>query len=80
MKSKKSKKQRAMSPKHILKIFGLYLLLSAAIAGWLEISSYDVFDPLGLLLGAIITALVATVIHWHSNRRSRVDDIVDRNL
>jgi hypothetical protein len=80
MKSNKPEKQRPMTLKHILKIFGLYLLLAAAVAGWLEISSYDVFDPLGLLLGAIFTAVVATALHWHSNRRSRVDDIVDHDL
>ena len=80
MKTNKPKEQRVMSFRHIMKIFGLYLLLAAAVAGWLEISSYDVFNPLTLLLGAIFTAVVATVLHWHANRRSRVDDIVDHDL
>jgi len=66
--------------KHLFKVFLLYLAVATAVAGWINYSSYAVFNPLWMLLAALATAILATAVHWYSNQHNRVDDIADGDL
>lgn len=66
--------------KHLFKVFILYLAIAAAVAGWIDYSSYAVFNPLWMLLAALATAMLATAVHWYSGRHNRVDDIAEGDL
>ncbi len=65
---------------HLIRVFLLYLTAAAAFAGWINLSSFDVFDPLLLLLLAVLLAVVATFFHWCFGQRNPVDDIADGEL
>ncbi len=78
---KEGQKHRLKVPvSHILKIFFLYLSISAAVAGWIDYSSDAIFNPLWMALIAVVTAVLVTIVHWHTGWRNRIDDIVDGDL
>lgn len=61
-------------------MFLIYLTVAVAVVGWLEYSSYDVFNPLWMLLIALGTAIIATLVHGYTGRHNRIDDIADGKL
>ena len=72
---------KAGHPKrHLIRIFLIYLTVAVAVAGWLEYSSYDVFNPSWMLLIALGTAIIATLIHGYTGWHNRIDDIADGDL
>jgi hypothetical protein len=58
----------------------LYLVIALALAGWIDYSSYDVFNPLWMALAALATAVLASAVHLYNGQRNRVDDIADGDL
>lgn len=66
--------------KHLLKIFVLYLIIAGAVAGWIDYSSYGVFNPLWMALGALAVAVLATAVHGYTRAHDRIDDVADDDL
>lgn len=79
-KTKQSQSKTGHPMKHLIKMFLIYLTVAVAIAGWLDYSSYDVFNPLWMLLIALGTAIIATLVHGYTGRHNRIDDIADGEL
>ncbi len=86
MKKTKQPASSAAKPKqrvtgfHLIRVFLLYLTAAVAFAGWINLSSFDVFNPLLLMILAILLAVVATFFHWRFGQRNPVDDIADGEL
>lgn len=79
-KRRQRKNNAGVSVKHVLKVFMLYLVIALALAGWIDYSSYDVFNPLWMALVALATAVLASAVHLYNGQRNRVDDIADGDL
>ncbi len=65
---------------HLARVFVLYLIAFMGFAGWIDLSSFDVFDPWLLIALAVVAAIVATFFHWRFGRRNPVDDLADGEL
>jgi len=74
------KKNSSVSVKHVFKMFMLYLVIALALTGWINYSSYDVFNPLWMALAALAIAVLATVAHLFNGQRNRIDDFADDDL
>ena len=74
------KKSTGMSVKHVFKVFMLYLTIALALAGWINYTSYDVFNPLWVALAALAVAVLATAVHVYNGQRNPVDDFADDEL
>ncbi len=72
--------RKRKKPKHYLKVFFLYAIALGALAAWINVTSYGVFDPVRLTLATLGISVVATLLHWLSGRRDRFDDIADGDL
>lgn len=77
---KQSQSKTGHPIKHLIKMFLIYLTVSVAVFGWLDYSSYDVFNPLLMLLIALGTAITATLFHWYTGRHDRIDDIAEGDI
>ena len=77
---RKSPRLKRKSPMHYVKVFFLYLIALGALAAWIDVTSYGVFDVVGLTILTTAVSFVATLIHWFRGRRDRFDDIADSDL
>jgi hypothetical protein len=73
-------RQKRKAPMHYLKVFFLYVVAFGALAAWINVTSYGVFDILRLTLATLVLSFIATLVHWHSGRRDRFDGIADGDL
>ena len=65
---------------HLVKVFLIYLAFSAGFMGWMEYISYDAFNPIWVLVAALVLALVGTASHRYVVRRNRVDELADKEF
>ena len=66
--------------KHFFKIFFITLAVAIGIMGWIDYTSYEVFNPLWMGMIAFCLALLLTFIRWYSRKRNRLDDIAEGDL
>ena len=74
------KKSAGVSVTHVLKVFMVYLVVGLALAGWINYTSYEVFNPLLMALIALVLAVLATVVHVYKGQRNALDDFADDDL
>ena len=78
---KRQRKQSAgVSATHVLKVFIVYLIVGQALAGWINYTSYEVFNPLFMALAALALAVLATAVHVYKGQRNALDDFADDDL
>lgn len=65
---------------HIVKVFTLYLIMTAAFSAWLEVSSYGDLNPILLAIASLLIALLATFFHWKRRQHNKIDDIAEGKL
>jgi len=69
-----------MPGRHLVKVFIVYLIVTAALAGWIDYSSYETFNPVWTAAAALVAAIILTLIHWYNGKRNRLDDLADGDL
>ena len=74
------KKSSGVSATHVLKVFIVYLIAGLALAGWINYTSYEVFNPFLMALIAFALAVLATVVHVYKGQRNALDDFADDDL
>ena len=74
------KKSAGVSATHVLKVFIVYLIVGLALAGWINYTSYEVFNPLFMAFAALALAVLATAVHVYKGQRNVVDDFADDDL
>ena len=74
------KKSADVSAAHVLKVFIVYLIVGLALAGWINYTSYEVFNPLLMALATLALSVVATAVHVYKGQRNALDDFADDDL
>ena len=69
--SKASKNHEGIPARRVFKLLLGYLVISLAVAGWINYSSYEVFNPLWTVLSAVVAAVLITAAHLYHGRRKR---------
>jgi hypothetical protein len=78
--SRQRKPSAGVSVTHVLKVFMLHLVSALALAGWINYTSYEVFNPLLMAFAAFAAAVLATAVHVYRGQRNVVDDFADDDL
>ncbi len=76
--SQKTIKHRPLS--HYVKLFFVYLIAAIALMSWINITTYEDFNPFWLTVLSFSSALLATLAHWFYGRHNRVDDFAENEL
>jgi predicted permease len=65
---------------HIIKVFFIYLIMTGALAAWLEVSSYGDLNPFLLIIASLIITILSTYFHWKRRVHNKIDDIAEGKI
>jgi|GEM_PF-2351104 len=74
----KHAKRKSLGYYFKFKVFAIYFVILVAIFAWIDYYADEIFNLAPFILVSLLTAIIATIIHIRSGKKSEVDDLAEK--